>query len=138
MTTALIDTSAVLALADSRDPRHRAVSEGLASHVGVIRLPDATIFEAAQLTLTRRGARAEAALVRRLVESMWRRESPTDVDLARAADLIDQYADARLGLVDASLVAMAERLGATRIYTLDRRDLALVRPRHVEAFEILP
>jgi hypothetical protein len=36
------------------------------------------------------------------------------------------------------LVALGERLGATRIATLDRRDLTVVRPRHAAAFELLP
>jgi hypothetical protein len=56
----------------------------------------------------------------------------------RIADLVEQYADAGLGFVDASVIAIAERVGATRIFTLDRRDFSLVRPRHTEAFEILP
>ncbi len=33
---------------------------------------------------------------------------------------------------------MAERLKDPRVATFDRRDLSLVRPRHVDAFEILP
>jgi predicted nucleic acid-binding protein len=48
------------------------------------------------------------------------------------------HADARIGFVDASAVALAERLGVSRILTLDRRDFGLVRPRHVGAFLILP
>jgi hypothetical protein len=35
-------------------------------------------------------------------------------------------------------VAVAERIGARRVYTLDRRDFSILRPRHAEAFEILP
>lgn len=40
--------------------------------------------------------------------------------------------------MDASLVAIAERLGVTEIATLDRRDFTVVRPRHVGAFVLLP
>ena len=43
-------------------------------------------------------------------------------DLERAGELIAQYRDADLGLVDATIVAMAERLGVVGSYTLDRRD----------------
>ena len=42
----------------------------------------------------------------------------------------------RLGTVDASVVAAAERLGITAIATLDRRHFSVVRPRHVEAFAL--
>ena len=48
------------------------------------------------------------------------------------------YADLGLGLVDASVVAIAERLGATTIATLNHRDFMVVRPRHIVAFELLP
>jgi predicted nucleic acid-binding protein len=52
--------------------------------------------------------------------------------------LIGQYADLRLGLVDACVIALAERLDATQIATLDRRRFAAVRPQHVVAFTLLP
>ena len=37
-----------------------------------------------------------------------------------------------------SVVAIAERLGVTQVATLDRRDFSVVRPRHTDAFELLP
>jgi len=48
------------------------------------------------------------------------------------------YADLLLGAVDASVVAIAERLGVKEIATLDRRHFSVVRPRHAEAFSIVP
>ena len=43
-----------------------------------------------------------------------------------------------LGGTDASVIALAERHGAIRIATLDRRHFTVVRPRHAEALEMLP
>lgn len=43
-----------------------------------------------------------------------------------------------LGTVDASVVAVAERLGITTIATLIHRGFAVVRPAHTTAFELLP
>jgi len=43
-----------------------------------------------------------------------------------------------LGTVDASVVAAAERLGVTRVATLDRKHFTVVRPAHAPAFEVLP
>jgi predicted nucleic acid-binding protein len=60
------------------------------------------------------------------------------VDLARAADLVETYADLRLGTVDAVVIAIAERLAATKIATLDRRHFSVVRPNHIAGFELLP
>jgi predicted nucleic acid-binding protein len=58
-------------------------------------------------------------------------------DWARIAELVEIYADLRLGGSDASLVALGERLGATRIATLDHRDFTVVCPHHVGTFELL-
>lgn len=54
------------------------------------------------------------------------------------ADLVQQYADLRLGGTDASLVAIAERLGIERVATFDRRHFSVVRPSHVAALTLLP
>jgi predicted nucleic acid-binding protein len=51
---------------------------------------------------------------------------------------MDKYADLPLGLADASVVAIAEELGAREIATLDRRDFSVVRPRHTSSFVLLP
>ena len=48
------------------------------------------------------------------------------------------YHDLSLGGTDAGLIAIAERLGVTRIATLDHRHFRVVRPAHCEALTILP
>jgi predicted nucleic acid-binding protein len=52
--------------------------------------------------------------------------------------LIETYADLGLGLVDASIVTVCEKLAITTLATLNRRDFTVVRPRHVEAFDLIP
>jgi predicted nucleic acid-binding protein len=59
-------------------------------------------------------------------------------DLHRMAELMDAYTDLPLGTVDAAVIATAERLGVTKIATLDRRHFIVVRPTHVASFELLP
>ena len=59
-------------------------------------------------------------------------------DLTRMAAQVRQYADLPLGGTDASVIAIAERLGATTIATVDRRHYTIVRPRHTRAFTLLP
>ncbi len=49
-----------------------------------------------------------------------------------------EYADLPLGGTDASIIALAERLDTPIVVTLDRRHFGAVKPRHREAFEILP
>ncbi len=62
----------------------------------------------------------------------------TREDTQRATEIIESYPEARLDLVDAAIAAIAERVGVTRILTLDRRDFSVIRPRHCESFEVLP
>ena len=59
-------------------------------------------------------------------------------DWLRVIELIGIYSDLGLGTVDASIVAVAERLGLTTIATLNHRDFRVVRPSHTPAFELVP
>lgn len=59
-------------------------------------------------------------------------------DYQRCVTLIERYADLGLGLVDASIVTVAENLGIATLATLNDRDFRVVRPRHVDTFELIP
>jgi uncharacterized protein len=65
-------------------------------------------------------------------------EPTTASDLARMAELGTRYDDLPLGGLDASVIAIAERLSATNIATLDRRHFSIVRPRHTRALTLYP
>jgi predicted nucleic acid-binding protein len=58
--------------------------------------------------------------------------------LVRAAEIERQYESLDLGLVDAAVMVTCERLGETKVATLDRRDFGVVRPRHCESLVLLP
>ena len=59
-------------------------------------------------------------------------------DVARAAEVIDRYRDLGIGLADASIVVLAERLGTDRVLTLDERHFRALRTSRGKAFTILP
>ena len=59
-------------------------------------------------------------------------------DYPRVRELCDRYADADIGFVDASVLAIVERLNEPKLATLDRRHFGLLRPRHRESIELLP
>ncbi len=65
-------------------------------------------------------------------------ESLTDRDYERTAELMRTYADLRVGFVDAAVLAVVERLREPKLATLDHRHFAVMRPRHVDALELLP
>jgi predicted nucleic acid-binding protein len=84
------------------------------------------------------GPAAERRLVRAAVAGEVLLDGPTTADLARAERVLEKYADADVGLVDASIVAVAERLKITTIATTDHRHFRLFRPRHCRAFTLVP
>lgn len=65
-------------------------------------------------------------------------EDLIDDDYGRIADLLRTYADLRVGFVDAAVLAIVERLREPKLATLDHRHFSVMRPRHVEALELLP
>lgn len=95
------------------------------------------ITEVTCLLATRLGAEAEVRFLGDLAAGNLLPEPVAPVDWLRIADLVARYRDLPLGTVDASVVVAAERLSATAIATLDRRDFTVVRPA-AGPFELLP
>jgi len=59
-------------------------------------------------------------------------------DYRRVGKLLTTYADLRVGFVDAAVLAVVERLREHKLATLDHRHFSVMRPRHVDALELLP
>jgi predicted nucleic acid-binding protein len=134
----LVDTGVIYAVADRADADHHKCAELLATHPGPLLVPTTVIVEASWLIESRLGPAAEIAFLRSVLAGDLTRLDLTDADWARAADLVQTYADLGLGLVDASLVALAERLSIITLATLNSRDFHVVRPAHTAAFTLLP
>jgi hypothetical protein len=134
----LADTGALFALADHRDEWHERMREWWREYQRPLTVPVTVLPEAAWLLGTRLGPRVEAAFVRGFADGAQEMEPLAGDDLPRAADLMLAYADLPLGFVDASIVAMAERLDITTILTTDRRHFGAVRPSHCERLRLVP
>jgi predicted nucleic acid-binding protein len=78
-----------------------------------------------------------ARLLREVTQGTYAYEPVTVDDVARAAQVDKKFADLALGIVDASIVALAERLDVRRILTIDA-DFSAVRMggRWSMAFEL--
>lgn len=135
---AIIDTSVLYALVDAADSAHHRSVAALEREVEAVIVPQATMPEVCYLIGSRLDARREADFVRHLATSDWRLEPLTAADLPRVATLMREYTDAPIGFVDASVVAIAERMGVRRVYTLDQRHFGMIRPAHLERFELMP
>ncbi len=137
--TILADTGAVYALVDRDDAWHARVRSWWELNREPIRLPVTILPEVAWLLGTRLGPAAEAAFARALANGEFEVE-PLDerADLSRIADLTAEYLDSPVGFVDASVLAMAERLGVLTLLTTDRRHFGVLRPRHVSTLRLVP
>jgi predicted nucleic acid-binding protein len=133
----IVDTGILYALIDRRDRHHRAARAVFALPEPRI-VPEPVIVETDLLVLSNLGVEQELRFLRGLGEPAFLIESPGHADRARAAEVAAQYRDLEIGYVDAVVVAIAERLRDRRIATVDRRDFSAIRPRHAEAFELLP
>jgi uncharacterized protein len=133
---AIVDSGPLLAVANRRDPDHLRCLELLESSDHEFVIPALCVAEVAYLLGQRHGALVEAQFLRGL--ATMEIEAPDARDWERIADLVEQYSSLPLGGTDASVVALAERLDTCRIVTLDRRHFGVVKPRHCEAFELLP
>ncbi len=132
----LLDTGVIYALADRDDAWHQRATTYVDEARDFLVAPVTVLPEAAYLIRERLGAAAERMLVASLAAGELGVEAFTAADLRRCAALLETYPV--IGFVDASVVAVAERLRLRTIATTDRRHFAMIRPRHVRAFELVP
>ena len=134
----IVDAGPLYAAAATRDRNHRRSIELLSSAPRPLVVPSLVVTEVAYLLGDRIGPYAEVAFARSLERGELLVEPVLDSDWRRIVELTEQYADLPLGIVDASVVASCERLGATTLATLDRRHFSVVRPRHCQALTLVP
>lgn len=123
---------------DADDRHHQACRDLLEQHPGPLIVPVLTVTEVTYLLSTRLGAEAEVRFLGDLASGALSVAPVAPADWLRIAELVARYRDFPLGTVDASVVAVAERLGIHEVATLDVRHFAAVRPAHVETFVLIP
>jgi predicted nucleic acid-binding protein len=101
-------------------------------------MPQTVLAEVAYLIGREAGIKNVAFFLKGLSASRFSLISITPEDISRIAQILEEYQDSRIDFVDASVMAVAERLKIVTILTLDRRDFSLFRPLHCEAFNLLP
>ena len=79
----------------------------------------------------------QSYLARLLREGTLRVHPSTEAELSRALDLMEQYQDRPMDLADASLIALAEAQGYSRIFSIDS-DFYVYRLADGSALEVVP
>jgi predicted nucleic acid-binding protein len=137
MESIIADTGFVVALANRSDLRHNDVRPVYLRYP-LILLPQLVLVEVAYLIGRDVGISAVVQFLQGLPASRFEIIAATDQDIVRTASLIEQYADSKVDFVDASVMAIAERLKIQIVLTIDQRDFRMVRPNHCESFILLP
>ena len=134
-TAALIcDTGALLDYLVENAPDHRlfrnAIDQARARYVPGLVLAEVDYF-------LRDERRAMHVFMQDLARGAFIYAPPTLGQLSRAMEIDRRFADLGLGLVDGSVVALAEDLGIRRLATRDLRHFAAVRQRDGTPFELV-
>ena len=135
--TALLDTGVLLAAIAENDDLHEVCALALEEEPEPL-LPEVVLPELSYLMVRDVDYPTLVQFLRSVGAGDLRLVSLTPADVVRAAEILEQYADAHVDFVDCAIVALAERLNITRILTVDRRHFTLFRPRHCSAFELIP
>lgn len=120
------DTGAVIALIDADDHHHRSLRALFESDPDAWILPWAILPEVDYLLSAHVGAKAQDAFFADLSRGTLSVEWGIDQDLSNAHRIATRHKDLKIGLVDAVVIAIAERLRPTAIATLDLRHFAAV------------
>lgn len=132
------DTGPLLAALDAADPDHARCARLLTSADEDLVVPALVLAELDYWCARRLSSDAWLIFLDDVLAGAYRVEPPNNADLARCRELQGRYVDLALGVVDASVVALAERLGESKVATLDQRHFRAVKTAHVDALELVP
>lgn len=134
----VLDTSVLLAALDAADPDHGPCAGSIGDADEELIVPALVLSELDYWCQKRLAADAWLTFLSDVLSGAYNVENPTHGDWERCHELQSAYADLALGVVDASVLAVVERLKEPKLATLDHRHFSTVRPRHVEALTLLP
>ncbi len=134
----IVDAGPLYAAAARGDRNHRRCVELLYWASGPLLVPALVVTEVGYLLADRIGPHAELEFTRSIAAGELIVEPVLDSEWSRIAQLTEQYLDLPLGVVDASVIALAERHRVEVIATLDHRHFTVVKPRHAAALRLVP
>ena len=134
----VLDTGPLLAALDVADPDHARCAALLVEADEDLIVPVLVLAELDYWCHKRLEPGVWLAFLDDVLAGAYRVEQVMPGELVRCRSLQRDYADLGLGVVDASVLALVERLEEPRLATLDYRHFAVVRPAHVEGLSLLP
>jgi uncharacterized protein len=123
----LVDTSALLAAWDDREPGHEAASAALVDSQPPRLLSPFVLAELDYLVAARMGSRRRSALLEEVSLGAYQLTHWATDDVAEAKTIVDRYEDLGVSLADASIVVLAYRHRVTDVLTLDERHFRVLQ-----------
>ncbi len=130
----LADTSGVLTLLDSNEPPHQVARP----YAKALLIPSTILCEVDDLASQRYGSHVARRFLASVAEEKVRFLNADLKDIKLAHALVERYADADIGFVDANIIALAERHRIRRVLTLDRKHFSFVQAPTLGSLELLP
>ena len=134
----VLDTGPLYASLDRRDADHQACRRLIEAAAEPLVVPAPVLVEVDYLIHKRLHPGVLVALLDDIGDGAYLVEDLLLQDYRRARELCDRYADADIGLVDAAVLAIVERLNEPKLATLDHRHFGMIRPCHVPSLRLLP
>ena len=134
----ILDTGPLLATLDRDDADHaacRRLIEGTDEHLVV---PAPVLVELDYWIHTRLRQGVFLAFMDYVFAGAFRIEDLQAQDYLRVREICDRYADFDVGFVDAAVLAVVERFNEPELAMLDQRHFRVLRPRHVDALQLVP
>jgi len=134
----LLDTSGLLAAIDQGQRMHAPCAAALQKARAPLVLSPFVLAELDYLLATKVGIAEELALLGEVARGAYELAVFGERDLLRAAELVRTYQKLSIGLADASIVVLAERLRATDVLTLDRKHFSVLRKKDGKTLRLFP
>ena len=133
----LLDAGPAVALFDPSEVDHERCLDALGRLSGPLVTTWPVVTEAMYLLGRGRGWAGQKSLWELIVRKGVDIRIPADAEPSRTAVLMEKYADLPMDLADASLVALAEKIGSTSVFTLDD-DFLVYRLPKGKRFKCIP
>lgn len=132
----ILDTGPLVALLDRRERNHRRCVDFFSRFRGNLVTTEPVLTEAVYLLGP--SFQSQKPALEFFLQGGAELMSLSPDLLKRSLWLMDKYTDVPMDFADATLVALAEQLGVTDIFTLDRRGFETYRINGKKAFVIIP
>jgi len=134
----LVDTNILVAANFSRDKNHAIATQAVKNIRSEIRIVAAPTLVELFYLITDRINYSRALQSIQATRLAFDIQPLTNEDMINMEAIMTRYHDAHFDYTDVAIMALSERLNITKVYTLDRRDFLIFRPKHCQNLELLP